>query len=407
MNGRGSERHIPFIRFFLNFMTGGYRIRPFSRRAYLEEHNQKEVRGGRVDWVLFSTALSITLLGYVTLFPNTHHIPDSLYKQAIIILISCAAFFVATRMTFFFRALFQTGGMLFFLYLFSMAVLVSLLLFAEPLNGARSWFVFGSFSVQPVDFVKIVLIAALARYFAARHIYIRHIAHIAISAALIALPIVLVLAQPDLGSAVILGTTWFLLILFLGIRSKHFLLLLLVLVSIGAAGWLFFLADYQKDRVRSFLEPLTDLQGVGYNAYQAKVAIGSGGIFGKGVSEGTQSKLSFLPEYSSDFIFAAFAEEWGFIGVVLLFFLFGVLLFHLLALARQSPSTVDALFIIGTVIWFYTHLFYHIGVNIGLLPVTGVTMVFMSQGGSHLFASFLALGIISGMTRRNVHTGSP
>lgn len=353
-----------------------------------------------VDWVLFSTALTISFLGYITLFPNTSTVPDVLYKQAFFILFSCIIFFIASNDTFFFRSLFQTGRLLFFLYLFSLGTLIALLLFMEPFNGAQSWFVIGSLSVQPVEFMKIVLVAVLARYFAVRHIYIRHFSHIVISAIITIIPFILVILQPDFGSAVILGTIWFFIVLFLGIRSKHFLLLLLILVLSAGIGGNFFLADYQKNRILSFLEPLADLQGVGYNAYQAKVAIGSGGVFGKGVSEGTQSKLSFLPEYSSDFIFAAFAEEWGFAGVVLLFLLFGVLFARLFTLALYANTPFEAIFTTGVAIWFFTHIFYHIGVNIGILPVTGVTMVFMSQGGSHLITSFLALGIISGMSKQ-------
>jgi rod shape determining protein RodA len=149
----------------------------------------------------------------------------------------------------------------------------------------------------------------------------------------------------------------------------------------------------------TFLNPAGDIHGSGYNAYQAMVAVGSGELTGKGIGYGTQSKLRFLPEYETDFIFASFAEEWGFVGVVLVLSLYGLLIFQLLSIARRAATNFDALFTIGVAILFLAHLTIHAGINMGLLPVTGTTIPFMSSGGSHLLVEFAALGIVASLAR--------
>jgi len=164
--------------------------------------------------------------------------------------------------------------------------------------------------------------------------------------------------------------------------------------------WFFLLEPYQKDRILVFLHPLADLSGAGYNAYQSTIAVGSGELFGKGVGYGTQSRLQFLPEYETDFIFAAFAEEWGFVGSALLLILFGLVIWRILRVALVGASNFEILFGIGVAILFVSQMVVNIGMNVGLLPVTGLPLPFMSYGGSHLLAEFVALGILAGMRRQ-------
>ena len=187
-----------------------------------------------------------------------------------------------------------------------------------------------------------------------------------------------------------------------GISKRH--LIAVFFLGFAAVGtmWLFVFEDYQRDRIISFLHPRTDIQGAGYNAYQSQVAIGSGQLTGKGVGYGTQSKLQFLPEYETDFIFAAFAEEWGFVGVLLILILYGVLIGRLLFLSWRAPTNFEALFTLGVAALFVTHIAIHAGMNLGLLPVTGTTIPFMSYGGSHLLTSFIALGVAASM-RTHAH----
>jgi rod shape determining protein RodA len=161
--------------------------------------------------------------------------------------------------------------------------------------------------------------------------------------------------------------------------------------------WFYGFHDYQKQRILTFINPTHDLYGAGYNVYQSTIAVGSGGIFGKGIGYGTQSKLRFLPEYQTDFIFAAFAEEWGFVGIALAFILYGVIFWRLLASAQKGATNFETLFTIGVLCYIAAHFALHVGINLGALPVTGTTVPFMSYGGSHILSEFLALGMVSGM----------
>jgi len=190
-----------------------------------------------------------------------------------------------------------------------------------------------------------------------------------------------------------------------GISKKHLLAVFLASVVVFGGLWMFAFEPYQKSRIINFIHPLADIRGTGYNAYQSTIAVGSGEIFGKGIGYGTQSKLQFLPEYQTDFMFAAFAEEWGFAGVMILFLLYGIIFFRILSIAFKGSGNFEILFGIGLCILFLVHTIIHIGMNIGLLPVTGNTLPFMSYGGSHLLTEFLGLGILMGMKggARTVH----
>jgi len=169
--------------------------------------------------------------------------------------------------------------------------------------------------------------------------------------------------------------------------------------------WMFVFAPYQKARVVNFLNPMSDIHGSGYNAIQSTIAVGSGQITGKGLGFGTQSRLKFLPEYQTDFVFAAFAEEWGFVGSLLIFLLFCLVIWRILYYASISSSNFETLFAIGVAIFFVSHIFINIGMNLGLMPVTGITLPFMSYGGSHLVIEFASLGILMSMKThsRSVH----
>ena len=157
--------------------------------------------------------------------------------------------------------------------------------------------------------------------------------------------------------------------------------------------WFYVFKDYQKKRIMTFVYPLTDVRGAGYNAYQSMIAVGSGQLLGKGIGYGTQSKLKFLPEYQTDFIFAAYAEEWGFLGVILLFSLYGILMWRIISNTYRGATNFEILYGAGLAILFMSHFIINVGMNIGLLPVTGITLPFMSYGGTHMLASFIGLGI--------------
>lgn len=293
----------------------------------------------------------------------------------------------------------RSGHTVFILYLLSVASLVLVLFIGEITLGAQSRFDLGFFSLQPSDPAKLVLIAVLAKYFSKRHELIGDFRHIIVSGIYAFLIFGLVFIQPDFGSAIILFFIWLGMVLVSGIQLRHLTLVFLLGALAFGGMWQFALQDYQKERVLTFLDPLSDIQGAGYNAYQSTIAVGSGQIWGKGIGYGTQSKLEFLPEYETDFIFAAFAEEWGLIGVTILFVLFSLIIWRLLRHATMGASNFERLFASGVALLFVSHFFVHIGMNIGLLPVTGTTVPFLSYGGTHLMTEFLGLGVVMAMAR--------
>ncbi len=350
---------------------------------------------GGFDFTLFLSVLGLSLMGLVTMYS---HAGDNAFfnRQVIWIVVAVIAMLIAMIPDYRFL---RTGNSVFFVYILTVLSLFLVLFIGEITLGAQSRFDLGFFSLQPSDPAKLVLIAVLAKYFAKRHEFIGDFTHIIISGIYALFVFGLVFIQPDFGSAIILFFVWLGMVLVSGIKLRH-------LVAVFALGtiafgmmWQFAFLDYQKDRIVTFLDPLSDIQGAGYNAYQSTVAIGSGELFGKGIGYGTQSKLLFLPEYETDFIFAAYAEEWGMFGVLLLFALFSLAVWRLLVHAMNGDTNFERLFAAGVCILFVSHFFVHIGMNIGLLPVTGTTIPFLSYGGSHLLTEFLAVGIVMGMRR--------
>ncbi|MDR3548068.1 MAG: FtsW/RodA/SpoVE family cell cycle protein [Candidatus Pacebacteria bacterium] len=349
----------------------------------------------KIGWPLYATGLALSLLGIITI--NTYGVGASQAPRQLIWLgLASIVFFICATidMRFIRRTPVIVTG-----YVIVAALLAGLLVIGHATLGAKSWFNFGFFSFQPADPAKLILIALLAKYFSRRHMEIGYFWHVIVSAVYAGALVLLILVEPDLGMAVIFMSIWFGMVLVSGIPKRHLAVVIIVGLLAAAALWFGGLHAYQRARIMAFVNPAADIHGTGYNAYQAVVATGSGQLWGKGIGYGTQSKLRFLPEFDTDFIFAAFAEEWGFVGVVLVLLLYGLLLFQLLALARKMPTNFDALFTMGVAILFLAHLTVHIGINLGLLPVTGTTVPFMSSGGSHLLIEFAALGIITSLAQ--------
>ena len=348
-----------------------------------------------VDWFVFASALAISLLGLVTMrsFSAENFFFD---KQLIWICAAVVAFFAASIPEYGFLRRTPVITALFAAVVFSLALIY---LFGAMVKGAQNRFNLGFLSIQPSDPAKLLLVMMLSKYFARRHVEIAAFRHIAVSGAYAAALFMLVFFQPDFGSSIIIGSIWLGLVLVAGISWKHLLVLSVVALVVLTGLWQYGLQPYQKQRVLTFIHPLADVRGSGYNAYQSTVAVGSGELFGKGIGYGTQSKLRFLPEYQTDFIFAAYAEEWGFVGVVLLFGLFGILIIRILLIASHGSDNFDTLFGAGIAVYFTAQFIVHVGMNIGLLPITGTTLPFMSYGGSHLVTEYLALGILMGMRR--------
>src|SRR3989344_3442775 len=280
----------------------------------------------RIDWILVLLIMPIMIAGLFTMksFVPGENSGDFFSRQLIWVVVSLTVFFIFSFIDF--RFLKRTD-VLVFLFLFFSGLLLLLFVLGYVANGAKAWFNLGLFSFQPVDMMKLVLVLILAKYFSRRHVEIRYIKHIFISGVYAFIPVILVLLQPDFGSAMILFFIWFGMVLVSGISKKHLLIVFATGVVIFGSLWLFAFAPYQKARISNFLNPLADIHGSGYNSFQSKVAVGSGQIDGKGLGFGTQSRLRFLPQPQTDFIFAAYAEEWGFIGSVFILILFLLLIF--------------------------------------------------------------------------------
>ncbi len=347
------------------------------------------------DIYLVGACLLLTGMGLVTMYSYQG---DNFFFERQLIWISAAFVIMLLSMIPDYRFL-RTGNTTFGIFLFFLFLLVLVLFIGEITLGAQSRFDLGFFSLQPSDPAKIVLIAVLAKYFSKRHELIGDFRHIIVSGIYAMLFFGLVFIQPDFGSAIILFFIWLGMILVAGIKIKHLAVVFLLGAMAFGFMWQFAFQDYQKARIATFLDPLSDIQGAGYNAYQSTIAVGSGQFTGKGIGYGTQSKLQYLPEYETDFIFAAFAEEWGMLGVLVLFGLFGVVVARLLMHAMRAASNFERLFATGVAILFVSHFFVHIGMNIGLLPVTGTTVPFLSYGGTHLVTEFLGIGMVLAMSR--------
>ena len=347
------------------------------------------------DVTILAAMVCILLAG---LFTMSSFEPNDSYfiKQGLWIIITLSLFIFVSR--FEYRFLKQTNVVV-ILYAILLGILSLLFVIGHISKGAESWFRVAGIAFQPSDLMKLVLIIVLAKYFSRRHVAIANIRHIIVSGVYALIPFTLVVLQPDLGSALVLGAIWLGMVLVSGISKKHLFSVIAIGVITFSIAWNLVFKPYQKARIINFVYPLQDIRGTGYNAYQSTIAVGSGGLYGKGVGFGTQSRLNFLPEYRTDFIFAAFAEEWGFIGAVLILLFYGIILYKLAVYALVADSTFEALFTYGVIIWIVTHIAINIGMNIGIMPVTGIPLPLMSYGGSHLLAECLALGMCVGMRR--------
>lgn len=277
------------------------------------------------------------------------------------------------------------------LYIFILLMLVAVFILGIETRGTLRWIPLGIFNIQPSEFAKPVLILFLAKFWSEKQPTGLNI----LKSLLWSSPaILLIFKQPDLGSALTLVAIWIGMLLAARVSIKKILLLVVIALLIVPTSW-FVLHDYQKERISSFLSPESDPLGKGYNMIQSRVAVGSGEIFGRGLGMGTQSRLQFLPEFRTDFIFASIAEEMGFVGSILILSLYLFLLIYCLRLAHRVNNLFSFLVIIGVVSMFLFQIFVNIGMNVGLLPITGITLPLISYGGSSLIASLLSLGMLT------------
>jgi rod shape determining protein RodA len=288
-------------------------------------------------------------------------------------------------------------------YFVALIILAAVLFFGTTVRGTTGWIGFESFHIQPVEGVKIILIIFLASFLSKKKTKLKESVKIIVSIVLVAVPVFLILKQPDFGSASIVAGIWCGMLFVSGINKKNLLVLFMIFTVVAGSGY-FLLKDYQKERLINFIKPYNDPRGSGYNVIQSVVAVGSGGIFGKGLGHGSQSQLNFLPEKHTDFIFAVLAEELGLAGSLMAIFLFGVLLYKIKKTASLARDNFGYLLVIGVMIMFFLQIFINIGMNIGLNPVAGVPLPLLSYGGSSMISILASLGIVQSVYLRRVQT---
>lgn len=298
------------------------------------------------------------------------------------------------------RTLFNNRLVIWGIYIGVISLLVYAYFTSPIIRNTRSWIVIGPFTFQPVEFTKIALILVYARYFQRRHLAVARWQTIITSFVLFVIPAVLTLLQPDLGSATILFGVWFGFLLVSGLPRRRIALAALIFAMGAVLAWNFALKEYQKARIRGLFYPQENALTVNYSVIQAKIAIGSGGMWGKGYGQGSQTQLGFLTEPSNDFVLAALIEEWGLMGGLVAIGSFLALIWNTLKMGMYARANFEKFVALGIVMVFGLHFFINTGSTVGLFPVVGVPFPFLSYGGSNLLTSFFLLAIMNSIARR-------
>jgi rod shape determining protein RodA len=351
------------------------------------------------DWTLLLTVLALAAIGIASLYSATsgwETTSTPIYLKQLSWL--GIGLLIALGMCCFdYRHLEHMG---FNLYLVNLLLLAAVLVVGKTSMGATRWLDFGVFNLQPSEVMKIVIIITLARYFSEHgHLQGHTLRELVRPFALVAVPVVLTMKQPDLGTALLILFIAVVMILFAGIRRST-LTVLGVLGTLAAGGGWFLLRDYQKQRILTFLNPESDPLGSGYHIIQSKIAVGSGGLFGKGYMQGTQSQLSFLPERHTDFAFSVFAEEWGFVGSFFLLMLYLFLIVWGIYIARCAADRFGTFLAVGVVAMLFWHIVVNLGMVIGLLPVVGVPLPLFSYGGTSMVTTMIGTGLLLNVSMR-------
>ncbi len=353
-----------------------------------------------LDWLLLTLALAIAMIGVVEIYSTTFQsVLANQYKRQIYWIILSVFLALVISQIDYHLVLEQTP----WLYLLSLLALLGLLVAGHSVAGAKRWVVLGGLTFQVSEIVKLVIIMGVAAYFAERRSKYVTWGDLIKLGLMVGLPAVLVALEPDLGTALTFLPIAAAGVFLAGIRPHHLAVLALAGLLALPVGW-HFLRPYQRERLMTFVHPSQDVQGSSYQVTQTKIAIGSGGFWGKGIGNGTQSRLGFIPVSHADSIFAAYAEEQGFVGTLFVLLLYFALLLRLLDGAQLAPDRAGAFLLVGLASVLFFQVAVNSGMMIGLLPIAGIPLPLMSQGGSSLLFTFLGLGLaMSVRTRRFVN----
>ena len=361
-----------------------------SRIAPLPDEPSVLRRLSNVHWGPLLAALALSVIGVVTVrSASTELAVNYLPRQIVWVIVGLLALAVVFSLDYH-----KLVDMAPFFYGISLVLLVAVLFVGEVRGGARSWLSIGPFSGQPSEVAKVTTALLLARYLAGVYRSHLELRQILVACGIVGVPMVLVALEKDLGSAVMFLPMLVGVLLVAGVRAKVLVAAALLGVVCAASLWTFAMRDYQKTRVISFLAPDKDPLGAGYQVRQSKIAVGSGQWFGRGYGQGTQSQLRFLPARHTDFILAVLAEEWGFLGVLTVLTLYGGFVYSATGIAMRSRDRTGMLLVVGLVSVFTFHVIYNTAMVVGLLPITGIPLPFLSYGGSFTLINFAATGFI-------------
>lgn len=353
----------------------------------------------QMDYLLLLTVTALLIGGWFILYSAS--LEEQLAtgikyaeKQFIWVCISLIVFFIMVFIDYHFLLKIS-----FIIYGITIVLLILVLIVGEKHYGAQRWISFGAFAIQPSELAKIGVLLAVSRYLVLDIENRRTFKYILICGLLLLVPLFLILKQPDLGMTLIFIPTILIMLFVAGIKWRY--IILFGITSIAGMPLLWsFLKEYQKKRVLSFLNPESDPLGAGYSLIQSKIAVGSGGVLGKGWLSGTQNRLNFIPERHTDFIFSVIGEEWGFIGAVIVLLLFFIVLAIGFSIARKAPDISGRILSVGLISMFGVQVVINISMTLGLMPVTGITLPFISYGGTSLVVTMAMMGLLENIYMR-------
>jgi rod shape determining protein RodA len=348
-----------------------------------------------MDWGLLAAIVALCGIGLAQIYSATGGWTSIVHIQIYAVLIGLLALLVCLSIDY--RSLADKSH---FIYVVVVALLLYVLLFGAVRGGSRRWIDFGPLNLQPSEFAKAALALVLAKFFGESRRGVATRTDLLIAAALTAVPLLIIARQPDLGTAATLIPIAFAVAYVAGMPARLLGIIALVGVLAAPIAWTFALQDYQKERISTFMDPAQDARGAGYQQIQARITVGSGGLWGKGFTEGTQGQLRFLPVAHNDFIFSVLAEEHGFAGVIVALGLYLFVILRALEAARLAKDRLGAYLVLGVLASFTFQVIYNITMSAGLAPVKGLTLPLMSYGGSSMIATLAGFGLILNVRMR-------
>ncbi|MBN8733671.1 MAG: rod shape-determining protein RodA [Acidobacteria bacterium] len=351
-----------------------------------------------LDWGLLAIALTIAAIGILQIYSATHDIAiwgSAWWRQVLYVAIGLALMWFIASIDYH-----TLLGQVPILYIITVLLLVVVLVSGKSIAGARRWIQLPGFLFQVSEFAKLMIILLVARFLTELRRDTLEVRELLKLGALVAVPWVLVQREPDLGTSLTYLPVLAVGVFLAGLRARYIIISAVLLVGVAWISYHHVLADYQRDRIVSFLNPESDPRGSGYQVVQSKIAIGSGGMWGRGVTQGSQTQLRFLPVPHTDFVFATFGEEHGFVGVVVVLILYFWLLMQIVQNAQTAPDRAGMYICMGVASLLLFHLLVNIGMVVGLMPVTGIPLPLMSSGGSNMLSTFLMLGLVNNVRLR-------